>query len=210
MANAERKSYAQYCTVANALDIVGDRWTLLILRELLGGAARFSDLQDALPGIAKNLLTKRLRQLEDDGIIRRAGTQKRAPYTITELGSKVRPVIDALGQWGAYVPRITPPEHYRSIRATSIAFQAIMARIGAVPEEARVVELEIDGEDMQIRLDARPTASAGSVAGPDARLSMSRETVVNYLAGKGLSHEDVILVEGDADAKTAFLRALGK
>ena len=68
---SDRKSYEQVCPMATALDFVGDRWTILILRELLGGPARFQDLKDGLPGIAPNLLVERLRRMEGDGIVRR-------------------------------------------------------------------------------------------------------------------------------------------
>ena len=81
-----RKCYGQFCPMATALDVIGDRWTILILRELLGGAARFQDLHAGLPGIAKNLLTQRLRRLESDGILERVRSQGVVLYTLTAQG----------------------------------------------------------------------------------------------------------------------------
>jgi DNA-binding HxlR family transcriptional regulator len=98
------RTYDQYCPAARALDVVGDRWTLLIVRELLNrGAARYTDLKDGLPGIATNLLADRLRELEENGII----TREAAPppiatslFRLTPRGEALKPVLTALGLWG--------------------------------------------------------------------------------------------------------------
>jgi DNA-binding HxlR family transcriptional regulator len=98
------KSYQQYCSVARALDVVGDRWVLLIVRELLTfGPSRYSDLQRGLPGIASNLLAERLRAMETDGLIE----QHVAPapvganlYQLTERGRDLQGVVHALSRWG--------------------------------------------------------------------------------------------------------------
>jgi DNA-binding HxlR family transcriptional regulator len=99
------RSYGQFCSVARALDVIGDRWTLLIVRELLEqGPCRYTDLQNGLPGIATNLLSERLRQLEAAGIVERRNEP--APiattlFSLTEDGRELRPVLHALGIWGA-------------------------------------------------------------------------------------------------------------
>ncbi len=98
-----KRSYNQYCAVARALDIVGERWTLLVVRELLSGPKRFKDLLAGLPGIGTNLLTARLKDLEGYRVVRRtilpppAGSKV---YELTELGRSLEPVVAALGQWG--------------------------------------------------------------------------------------------------------------
>src|SRR5438309_2661944 len=99
------RSYGQYCALAKALDVVGDRWTLLIVRELgIRGASRYTDLRNGLPGIATNMLADRLRDMEESGIVRR----EEAPppvattlFSLTERGHGLMPVLFALGQWGA-------------------------------------------------------------------------------------------------------------
>ena len=98
------KTYAQYCAVARSLDLVGDRWVLLIVRELLSqGPCRFTDLRDGLPGIATNLLAARLKEMEENGLITHA---EAAPpiatglYQLTERGQQLQPVIAALVEWG--------------------------------------------------------------------------------------------------------------
>lgn len=99
------KSYGQYCSVAKALDVVGDRWTLLIVRELLlQGPCRYRDLQRGLPGIATNLLATRLRDLEAAGIVSRAAAPPPAAasaFSLTERGRRLEGVLEALGLWGA-------------------------------------------------------------------------------------------------------------
>ncbi len=113
------RSYGQYCSVAKALDVVGDRWTLLVIRELiLRGPCRYTDLKDGLPGVASNLLTDRLRDLERAGLIRR----EEAPppvattlYELTEAGMELRPVLDALGHWGIrYMAEPAGTDEFRS------------------------------------------------------------------------------------------------
>src|SRR6266852_4345473 len=98
------KSYQQYCSVARALDVVGDRWVLLIVRELLAfGPSRYSDLKRGLPGIATNLLAERLKVMEADGLIERydapppVGTNL---YQLTERGRELQDVLHALARWG--------------------------------------------------------------------------------------------------------------
>jgi len=99
------RSYGQYCALAKALDLVGDRWTLLIVRELgLRGPSRYTDLQHGLPGIATNMLADRLREMEDAGIVRRDAAPPpvaTALFQLTERGQELVPVLFALGRWGA-------------------------------------------------------------------------------------------------------------
>ena len=98
------KSYQQYCSVARALDVVGDRWVLLIVRELLTfGPSRYSDLKRGLPGVASNLLAERLRVMETDGLIERHDAP--APvganlYQLTQRGRDLEDVVHALARWG--------------------------------------------------------------------------------------------------------------
>ena len=98
------RSYGQYCGIAKALDVIGDRWTILIIRELLiRGACRYTDLKNGLPGIATNLLSDRIRELEAAGLIRREDAPPPVAATVfqlTEAGDQLYPVVDAIGRWG--------------------------------------------------------------------------------------------------------------
>ncbi|OZC59819.1 transcriptional regulator [Rhodococcus sp. 06-621-2] len=98
------KSYGEFCALSRSLDVIGDRWTLLIVRELLIGPSRYSDLQRSLPGIATNLLAQRLRSLEESGVV--TSREELAPvsarvYSLTEWGRRLqRPLIE-IARWGA-------------------------------------------------------------------------------------------------------------
>ena len=113
------RSYGQYCSVAKALDVIGDRWTLLVIRELLlQGPCRYTDLKNGLPGIATNLLSDRLRELEAVGLVRR---EEAAPpvattlFHLTEAGASLEPALDALGAWGIrYMTQPADGDEFRS------------------------------------------------------------------------------------------------
>jgi DNA-binding HxlR family transcriptional regulator len=97
------RGYAQYCPVAKATEALGDRWTLLIVREMLGGASGFNELQRGLPGISRSVLTDRVRALERAEVIeRRTGPKGRTlEYRLTPAGRDLEPVVQAIGEWGA-------------------------------------------------------------------------------------------------------------
>lgn len=95
-------SYRQYCPVAKAHEILGDRWTMLIVRELVGGQETFNNIARGLPGIPRSLLTDRLRRLEQKGIVAKYHVKpRRHRYVLTPAGEDLRAVVDALGNWGA-------------------------------------------------------------------------------------------------------------
>src|SRR5437868_11469069 len=118
------RSYNQFCAVAKSLDIIGNRWTLLIVRELLlRGPSRYTDLRDGLPGIATNLLADRLRELEEEGLVAR----EEAPppiattlFRLTPRGEALRPVIERLILWGA--PLMMAPAPKDVVRSSGIGF----------------------------------------------------------------------------------------
>jgi DNA-binding HxlR family transcriptional regulator len=113
------RSYDQYCSIARGLDIVGDRWTLLLVRELLlQGPCRFTDLKNGLPGIAANLLSARLKELEDAGLISRENAPPPVAtvlYALTRNGRALEPVLKALGLWGLrYMTGEWPADSFQS------------------------------------------------------------------------------------------------
>jgi DNA-binding HxlR family transcriptional regulator len=110
-APTRRRRYRERTPLAAALDVVGERWTLLIVRELLGSPKRYGELLDALAGIGTNLLVNRLRDLEDAGVVRRvlvASPQSAVVYELTDRGRALRPVVDALEAWGELSRPTTP------------------------------------------------------------------------------------------------------
>jgi DNA-binding HxlR family transcriptional regulator len=124
--NAVVKRYGQYCPVAHALDQVGDRWELLVVRELMLGQRRYTDLADALPGIGSNILASRLRDLESAGIVRK--TKLPPPwavtvYELTEHGRALEPVLRSLARWGARTLGVPDPGDCWSMYAVHVRFR---------------------------------------------------------------------------------------
>src|ERR1700716_2515649 len=113
------RSYNEYCAVAKSLDVVGDRWTLLIVRELaLQGARRYTDLRNGLPGIATNLLADRLRELEQAGVLSREEAPPPIATTLFHLtprGEQLRPVLEDLTRWG--LPLMTEQDPKDAVRS---------------------------------------------------------------------------------------------
>src|SRR6201990_3615818 len=101
---ATRRNYNQNCPIARGLDVLGERWTLLILRELVGGPRRYGDLRAELPGIATNLLAERLKELQDAGLVDRTDVPApigRTVYTLSDLGwQRVLPILQSLAWFG--------------------------------------------------------------------------------------------------------------
>jgi DNA-binding HxlR family transcriptional regulator len=91
------KGYGQFCPISRALEVLGERWSMLIVRDLLCGATRFNDLARCNPRLSRSLLTKRLRQLERAGIVEHVGDQ----YLLTQAGRELHPVVFGIGEWGA-------------------------------------------------------------------------------------------------------------
>lgn len=104
-------SYGQYCSVARALELLGERWTLLVVRELLLGSRRFNDLRRGLPRISRTLLADRLRALIDGGVAARVGGAHGPEYELTTAGRELFPLVEQLGVWGQrWLPRTLPAD----------------------------------------------------------------------------------------------------
>ncbi|MEM7033892.1 MAG: helix-turn-helix domain-containing protein [Chloroflexota bacterium] len=122
------KSYNQYCPVAHSLDIVGGRWTLLVIRNLMTGPKRFSDLTRGLPGISTNILTERLNHLEQKGIIQMRYLPPPAAsnvYELTEYGQGLRPVLVALAEWGIQTLGEPSPTQVATVEALQLSLSQI-------------------------------------------------------------------------------------
>jgi DNA-binding HxlR family transcriptional regulator/putative sterol carrier protein len=155
------KTYGQYCPVAHALDRIGDRWELLIVRELMLGQRRYTDLAEALPGIGSNILTSRLRDLENAGVVRK----KKLPppwavsvYELTEDGRALEPVLRTLAQWGARTLGVPDPGDCWSMYAVHVRFRPEHAVDGVYEirfVEGETISLQVtDGELVAMKLPA--------------------------------------------------------
>jgi DNA-binding HxlR family transcriptional regulator len=192
------RSYNQFCGIARALDLVGERWGLLVIRELVLGPKRFTDLREGLPGIATNVLTQRLRQLEQDGIVARRRLPPPAAsdvYELTEYGQELVPTLLALGRWGARTMGTRRPE--QSIRSgwLAVALQAYH-RPEAAADLVATIELDIAGSPFTFRLDRGELAIQPGRNGPaDLTVTADPDTLLAYLAGGPVN----VQAEGDAD-----------
>lgn len=143
------RHYRLLCPIARGLDRVGDRWTLLLLRDLHAGPARFSELQSSLPGLAPNLLTERLRTLEAEGLIQRndAGFNVTV-YELTDLGSSTGRLLFELARFGSLFPpadEIVQPGNLRTIAVTlKMALAAVVGKTESLRAELRVDEEPFD------------------------------------------------------------------
>jgi DNA-binding HxlR family transcriptional regulator len=132
---AETRSYAQLCGIATALDVIGDRWSALVLRDLLFGPLRFGELAVGLPGIGTNTLTARLKHLEAAGVIHRRLLplpDRGTVYELTGYGRELEPILLALGRWGAKSMGRLPPgvaSRSRWLVAAMLAFHDETRRI---------------------------------------------------------------------------------
>jgi DNA-binding HxlR family transcriptional regulator len=165
------RSYGDGCGIARALDIVGERWALLVVRELLFGPQRFSDLRAGLPGASSNLVADRVRELTDRGVIRRRRLPPPAAswvYELTGFGRELEPIVLALGAWGLRVP--APPSP--TISATSVL---IYLRGLVRPDRraaARTYRVELDGRVWTVRTEAGEVhVEIGEPATADATLT---------------------------------------
>jgi DNA-binding HxlR family transcriptional regulator len=183
---ASRRSYGQYCAIAQALDLVGERWTLLIVRELLLGSLRYADLLRDLPGIGTNLLARRLRDLEHAGIVERRVLPRPARstvYALTRHGQALEPAIVALGRFGGrLLPERRTSEQFRprwAVTGLKLTFRPEKA-----PSEIRIYQLELDGETFHVRVERSALfASQGSVPDPDVTLRTSALDLLDLLGG---------------------------
>lgn len=181
------RSYDEYCAVAKSLDMVGDRWTLLLVRELaLGGPRRYTDLRNGLPGIATNLLAERLRELERVGVVAR----EEAPppiattlFRLTPRGEELRPVIDALTRWG--IPLMYEQKPTDVVRSEWLAW-ALERVLSDQQPEAPAVTIEIQTGDQPFVLETNAghiQTHLGPAESADATISGPPLLIMGTLLG---------------------------
>ncbi|WP_411085656.1 winged helix-turn-helix transcriptional regulator [Streptomyces sp. 061-3] len=185
--SARRRSYDQFCATARALDSVGDRWTLLIVRELLAGPRRYTDLHADLPGVSTDVLASRLKDMEQSGL----ATRRRLPppaaasvYELTERGHGLLPVLAALAEWGA--PAIGERRPTDAVRAHWFALPLLRALDGLAHEG--VVEVHLDEGEFHVRVgrpaDGEGVYGDGPAAHADARITLDVELCLTLGRGE--------------------------
>ncbi len=207
------RTYSDACAAAHALDLVGERWALLVVRELLLGPKRFSDLRNGLPAIGPNRLTQRLHELEESGIVqrRKLGPPARSSvYELTEWGRELQPVLVQLGRWGRKSP-------FRDLEA-GISVDALMLALTGDFDPtvsgnlSATYELVFGDDHLVVRVaDGRIDISRGDSALPDATVTTDTTGFVAVLTRKRRLKEAIrsgdIAVSGDVAAVERLLQS---
>jgi DNA-binding HxlR family transcriptional regulator len=198
-----RRSYDQYCAAARALDVVGDRWTLLIVRELLAGPRRYTDLHADLPGVSTDMLAGRLKDMEGAELV----TRRRMPppvsayvYELTRRGRDLLPVLRALAEWGA--PALEEPRPTDAVRAHWFAIPLLRALEGEVEG---VVRVTLDEGEFHLRIGGDGSPEYGDGPPPagtaDAHLRTGSATCRALASGESTLAQAVrdgrVAVTGD-------------
>lgn len=209
---ATKRSYGEACRFAHALDVVGERWGLMVVRELLLGPKRFTDLREGLPRASTNILAERLRELVERGVVRR---RKLPPpygssvYELTEWGMELEPIVTRLGAWGARSP--FPPDS-QAIGADSIvlALRSLFDAEAAGPLEASY-ELRLGEDRFGVLVSAGELEIAREDGGEfDGAVETDPATLAAVLTGELPLEEAIasgaVAIDGDRRGIQRFLR----
>lgn len=203
------RSYEQACYIARALDVLGERWTLLIVRELTLGPRRYGDLLAVLPGMGTSLLAARLKRLELDGVVRRAalpGPGRAAAYALTERGEALMPTLASLAEWGAGLG--DAPVGYSDRAAWAVAAMRLTAPSEAV--DFTLTELAVGDETLWLHGDGRQVRVETGPAPltPGLRLTCDKEAFFALAKGQVTVDEAAesgrLAVDGEIDAARTF------
>jgi DNA-binding HxlR family transcriptional regulator len=210
---ATKRSYGEACRFAHALDLVGERWALLVIRELLLGPKRFTDLRAGLPHASSNILSERLRDLEQGGVIQRRKLPPPAAswvYELTEWGRELEPIVTKLGAWGARSP--FPPETQEIGPDSIVLALRSLFDPEAAGDLSAAYELRIGEERFRVEVTAGELSlDRGGGADPTASIAVpDAPTLAAVLIGE-LPLEDALTtgavqIEGGKQAAKRFLR----
>lgn len=204
-----QKSYGQFCGLARALDHVGDRWTLLVVRDLMGGPRSFRSLKQSLPGISPNLLVDRLRCLVADGLVERSDgptRSKNVTYALTEQGWTLEPVVLELIRWGARYMGSGPGADRVDPAWALLALRALLEGPSPAHHCDATLHLQIDGHAITIGVDEHQRhVRTGHHGAATARLAVSMPAILAIAGGERPWKDFAELVDGDAAALEATL-----
>jgi DNA-binding HxlR family transcriptional regulator/putative sterol carrier protein len=178
------REYRQFCGLARALEIVGGRWTLLIVRDLLGGPKRFTELQEGLPGIPTNVLSGRLRDLEEAAIVTRQLLAKGVAYTLTDYGRELDDTLVRLGLWGAKTMGPRRDGEFFSVHSLSLALRGAFHADKAHDGNGEY-ELRLDHQLLRVSIiDGQASYSSEQSDRPDVIIETDPDTMNQILTGQ--------------------------
>jgi DNA-binding HxlR family transcriptional regulator len=209
---AGKRTYGDACGIARALDLLGERWALLVVRELLLGPKRFTDLRAGLPHVSPDVLSQRLRELEAAGIVRRRRLPPPAAssvYELSERGAALEPVLLELGRWGSAAP-FPEGDPALGVDSAVIALEA-MFDPQAAGDLTGSFELRLAGQPFRLRIaDGELEVARGSPERPDATIETEPGTLAEVLwQGRGLAdaqRSGELRIDGSRPAATRLLR----
>jgi DNA-binding HxlR family transcriptional regulator len=205
---AAKRTYGDRCGIARALDVVGERWALLVVRELLLGPKRFTDLRAGLPGLSADVLAQRLRELEAADVVRRDTLPPPAAskiYELTARGRELEPVILALGRWGSVAPFPSAGDATLGPDALVLALKTLFDPAGARGLEA-TYELRLDEQPFTVRVaGGRLEAERGAPEDADATIRASPSALAQVL-WHGATAGAEVSIAGRHRAAQRFLR----
>ena len=197
------KRYGQRCPAAIALDVIGERWTLLIVRELLLGPKRFTDLADGLPGIGTNILTNRLAGLQEQGVVEKRTLPRPTPvavYELTDAGRALAPVLRELRAWGA---RFGPAPRRGDAVQPAWIVQAAASRNPRLGP-GRSCELRVGDDSFSLTgTDDGVDVRAGSAAKPEAVVTIEPRLFLRLASGKVDAADAAGQIEVEGDGRLA-------
>ena len=204
--------YPQSCAQARATEVLGERWTLLIIRELLLGSKRFSDIRERLDGVSASVLTERLTRLEEAGVVRRSvlpPPAASAVYELTDSGRALEPAVHALVRWGArYLLPLRPDERMEPDWMRMVL--AAYARAAPSPERSFEIRVRNGGMEAVIHVAGgqRGTTVSEKCAPSDVRFAISGPNLLAFMSGRlrplDALREGQIEAEGDLSALEEF------
>ena len=202
----ERKSYGQFCGLARALDRIGDRWSLLIVRELLLGDRSFRELEGALSGISPSLLAKRLTELAEEGLLVRNDAPQRSKsveYRLTDAGQSLEPVIIGLIRWGSRWMLCGPGDDRIDPRCAPLALRALLE---GQPTRRGRAHLDVDGVGVTISVaNGRRRVATGHQGRPDATIAAPLPLLLAIAAGAMTLESSGAAVSGDVIVASELL-----
>ena len=207
---SERKSYGQFCGLARSLDRVGDRWTLLIIRELLLGDRTFRDLRDALDGISPTVLTQRLTELVGDALVVRNEAPRRSKsvsYSLTDDGRALEPAIIELIRWGSRWMSPGPGDDRTDPRWAPLALRALLE---GRPSRRGRIHLDVEGVDVTVvGSSRRRRVTAGLEGSPDATIAAPLPVLLAIASDATTLQAAGVEVSGDIDIAGDLLSGAG-
>jgi DNA-binding HxlR family transcriptional regulator len=204
------RDFGQYCGLARALELVGERWTMLIVRDLLAGPRRFTDLLDGLPGIPTNVLSTRLKELEASGIVERQvapSPQRGVLYAMTEMGEALQPAIITLAVWGN--SQLGEPRPGEFVPATTVAM-TMRATFDSTAAEGLTATWELRAPDLivhaQVIDGALRTGDGPAPVKPDLVMTFKPDDLPTFRALIQAAKGGLVELEGRQRLLATFLR----